>query len=253
MSIPSINIESGTISEYINSLRIITDGMEDDYWARGHSDANYKLLPSAFRKLNAQQERDLTNRFRARAAIRYAESPNYDEIGSWLSLMQHYGLPTRLLDWSRSPLVAAYFAVEELVAKRNETPSSDCCVWLLQPYTMNTVEINSPHTPSICAHECERFLVPAFSDKYGDETSNIAVMSSETDLRMFVQQGSFTLHAAREDLAIRPGAGTFLRKIVIKKGIARDFANEIRALGVRRGDIFPDLSKLATELIERWA
>ena len=43
----------------------------------------------------------------------------------WLSLMRHYGIPTRLLDWTHSFLVAAYFAVDDADKAR------DCAIWAL--------------------------------------------------------------------------------------------------------------------------
>ena len=51
---------------------------------------------------------------------------------SWLTLMQHYGLPTRLLDWSESPLVALYFALSS-----DEDAKADAAVWVLNPMKLN--------------------------------------------------------------------------------------------------------------------
>jgi FRG domain len=70
-------------------------------------------------------EEELIREFR-RAYYRYAAHVPADEAGiEWLSLMQHYGAPTRLLDFTYSIHVAAYFAVERT--------RSESAVWLLNP------------------------------------------------------------------------------------------------------------------------
>src|SRR3954449_8563554 len=68
------------------------------WWYRGHADSGWALLPFIRRGFSARQERYLTNEFRPRAAMRYPHPPRDDDYAGWLALMQHYGLPTRLLD-----------------------------------------------------------------------------------------------------------------------------------------------------------
>jgi hypothetical protein len=57
-----------------------------------------------------------------------AVAPSEDDLAGWLSLMQHYRLPTRLLDWSFSPLIAAYFSVNDRFVE-----PVDACIWALAP------------------------------------------------------------------------------------------------------------------------
>ena len=78
---------------------------------RGHSNANWKLLPSIFRTPNGVEKEHLL--FRDMVAH---EPQSFSECKSaldYLVQMQHYGLPTRLLDVTLNPLVALYFACEK--------------------------------------------------------------------------------------------------------------------------------------------
>jgi hypothetical protein len=227
------------------STRIASD--KRILWFRGHRSTTYKVLPTIWRDYYKCDEHNFTNRFYARAATRYQSLPSYDDDAIWLSLMQHYGLPTRLLDWTRSPLIAAYFALEKYIYDRVSKPE-DALIWVLEPHRLNSLGGFGEITPSIDAHMCKAMLAPAFTDKAKENGKVMAVMAAEKDIRMFVQQGCFTIHSDETPLEEQDEGESYLNPLRIPAECVKQMAFEIDVCGFRKGDIFPDLGHLADEL-----
>ena len=97
------------------------------YLYRGLSDVSFKLLTSLQRNCGEQSvflENNILNNFIKYTAI--DSGSDYDNIWRSMILGQHHGLPTRLLDWTHSPLVGLHFAVSDNLS---ELDKRDCVVW----------------------------------------------------------------------------------------------------------------------------
>lgn len=118
---------------------------------RGHSNKSYNLMPSIFRQsrdiditiddyvmnkryLSYASERDILKAFISEACAYIKEDPS-KSFYKWAEYAQHYGAPTRFLDWTENPLVALYFACKDnkptYQNHGGDIGGKDGCVWML--------------------------------------------------------------------------------------------------------------------------
>jgi hypothetical protein len=214
---------------------------------RGHTSVSWDLLPRVKREYSGEQEKYFSNEFYVRARRRHSSLPERDDAAGWLALMQHYGLPTRLLDWTRSALIAAFFATEPYQRHMSTPTGTDACIWALAPSRLNVSQGFESYWYPLDANKLRDLIVPAWKGQ--DTTTKVAAaMAVETDIRMQMQQGCFTVHSSDIPLNQMPDCTDWLRKYVIPVDSLPLMARELEILGFRLGDLFPDLGNVATEL-----
>lgn len=227
-----------------------------DLWYRGVKNASFDLLPSAYFRSNVDEESLVLN-FRSLVPSLLPREPLDD--WEWYYLMQHYGIPTRLLDWSESPLAALYFALEEDAARRSP------CVWVIDPHSLNRLSGEEailfpyPETdlkywlPDHCGNHANVYTFAAKS-RFTDNTKPLAIYPKRYNPRIVAQRGVFTVHGMDNipinylDLTDAAGKETRLAKILFKPGLRKRLRNELWTLGFSKASIYPEPQSLAEDL-----
>ena len=218
-------------------------------WAfRGQSDARWPLFSVLSRYFIsfglkeeswAYKEMRTLRIFKRKSHLFLDHIPDSDDNFQWLALMQHHGAPTRLLDLTWSPYVAAFFALDR--------STSDAAVWAL-----NFSKVNGPHHAEIYGGNLQRsknfnrFIkspVPlvGIGDPY--------VMNR----RLIAQSGTFAvpgiLNKPVEDiLSGYPDPSNTLVKFILAKGIRDLGMRELYRMNITPATLFPDLDGLARSM-----
>jgi FRG domain len=214
-----ITMKETLVSTYKEFHEIVqsTDPNTDIF--RGVLDSKYELIP----KLGRQQlgflrglvvaEERMLSLFKNHA-IPYLQK---SDISIWelLAIAQHHGLPTRLLDWSRNPLVAAYFAVEV-------EASCDSAVYVLKGQTFIDIESASPFAQKEVSKYIPLHITP----------------------RITAQSALFTVHPDPTKALNSPS----VEKLVIQASFRRELKKILYRYGIHRAALFPGLDGLAAHI-----
>lgn len=228
------------------------------YVFRGQADASWSLVPSLRRRMRGIQncayaleiERLLEDEFKAQASL-------FPEIGGfWPFLlatprtelwayMQHHSCATRLLDWTASAFVAAYFAVDQL-------PDTDGAVFVVAPAALE--QYVQERNPSAIEVRDDELVNPAAPSRV------VFTWPQLRSRRAVAQQGHFSvstkileahdqsiLEACGAVSAQRPGE-IISRKIIIKAGLKLVILQQLRAMNIAPHALFPTLDGLGKSL-----
>ncbi|PTT91447.1 hypothetical protein DBR42_03795 [Pelomonas sp. HMWF004] len=253
-----------TVEEFISAVASFTNP-HGSIWYRGHSKESHRLIPSIYRMTIIKPEDELrrleekmNRRFRDRSMPHSFqgrdESSDVSELQSWWRLftMQHYGTPTRLLDWSENALTALCFAV--FGAAENAT--EDAVVWMLDPCNWNNIgNSNHAHPLSVDEHGAGPYAPLPSSNQHVQAAWPLAVYGMHNSPRIITQQGTFVVFppgkaTSMEEHAITNGDRgiSALKAIKLHRDSIKDIASVLRKLGFAQSSLYPDLHGLSADL-----
>ena|ERR1017187_442970 len=222
-------------------------------WFRGHPKIFGSLLPGVYRPpfWSARENIEFWagQRFRLRAASYHADLPTWDDYVSWLLLMQHHRVPTRLLDWTENVLVALYFTVSASEGEDGE-------MWCMDNGELNWRSANwaacFPDTPPIRYLAAAAFLGKEELAKYAIEvhcpTINgpLALVPPCQFPRMAAQMSRFTIHPSTDpqeqiEFLLR---GPSLVRYIVPANAKRDLAGHLARLGFSHETLYRSLDAL---------
>ncbi|QSQ19292.1 FRG domain-containing protein [Pyxidicoccus parkwayensis] len=236
-----------SISELITALADLSKKLDpgEVVWFRGHANEIFKLQPSLARHPKGlEREALLIKRFKQNA-YSFRTLPPQSEW-EWLFLMQHFGVPTRLLDWTESPLVGLYFAVND----KPEHDSADGHLWAMLPAKFN---FDIPRIRPIVPIDIPSFGVEKTLDDYRpdvmvlDTHSNklpVAAIAHRQNERIMAQLGVFTI-MHRDTAPLETLADKHLAKFTIPAASKPQIKTELLNLRITRMSLFPELSSVA--------
>jgi hypothetical protein len=212
---------------------------EDGWLFRGQKRASWGLKTTLERSVADlshayEQEEWMVCEFRAVAHNYISNLPDSQSEDSYLELlamMQHHGAPTRLLDWTRSPYVAAYFAIEDAGLE------GDCAVWAIDTRWCHERGVERKTKPqSLPCHAVRPFTPQRLTE------------------RQHAQQAAFILpedcRATFRDNLLAMGAdfGDHLKCFLMPAGQRPTILGDLRLMNISRASLFPGLDGFTQSL-----
>jgi hypothetical protein len=211
-------------------------------WYRGHSQEHFKLVPTLFRYKNGlEQEKTLFHRYR-QLTQNLPEGRNDD----WLTIvdMQHYGVPTRLLDWTDFLGMAVYFALSEYLEDPDrEYPNQKDypTIHVLDPVRLNTLSCGKSEIFFVPEERDFEYRKVYWENNISNPSSPIAIEPICDNRRVLAQKGVFTVH----DNSLKPleeTASQAVRKVRILHQNIPQMRDFLKFGHLNESNVFPDIA-----------
>lgn len=232
-----------SLTELIGSLK--NDIPKDQpTWYRGQTDASWPLVPSLARFGGLNREMSLVKRFKQNALPHMLQRPASE--WEWLFVMQHHGLPTRLLDWTESPLVGLYFVVNDISPEAKAKPGA---LWSLLPLGLNKhSKLKPKYDGDISGFGDDEHLddyLPSRIEKQNMSLGPLAAIALRNNVRIQVQQGVFTV--CHSELGPLEGDGNteYIWRYIIPADKKEHIREELQLLNLTKLSLFPELSNVS--------
>ena len=262
-----------SFNEYLDAIKKYSDLLEDDeeLFYRGVSDCSYDLRPGILFEKSCKEDEAYHS-----LILEYPEEFNTKEHLSTLAKMQHYGLPTRLLDLSNNILTSLYFACEQ---KHND---ADGQVFVFKEKKKNVLHHNSDRALMLAC-------LPVLNDKVKDEITEFCkthngviddqqiafndsmkkflheirgeypafetaivgqdildcfiVKANKSNVRMKTQSGFFAIFGLDYEHGVKKLEDLCACKIIIDKDCKKEILKDLDLMGVQPNTIYPDFER----------
>ncbi len=242
------------LPHYMTILQKLQAKVKHSLWFRGNNRVSFALLPTLYRHPEERTtekllllERELMTRFRQRS-IPYRTRDLSDDWEA-LFFMQHYGVPTRLLDWTENPLIALHFSL--MYADLSKKKNASAVIWILDPVAWNRAALSHVSYSGGVLTTIDGDLKGYAAGATTMGKLPVALYGAHNSPRIVAQQGVFTIfgddQTPIEKLARGKSFKGALARIVVPPGKVRSIRKSLLAQGITETVVFPDLEGLAKE------
>jgi hypothetical protein len=238
-------------------LRAVLESNRFRGWAfRGQPDASWPLQSSLYRYLSASgvrekfwrdQEKRILRIFRRKAPLHLQHVPQPRDSFQWLALMQHHGAPTRLIDFTWSPYVAAFYALSDPLAI-----GAEAAIWAVNQSALNR---HAEKLGPWYLGNFEKYFLP------GNRQLVLIGEPHHMNQRLTTHAATFLIsgqiHGAVEALVQKMDPDAVQKITVVTEGVRREALKALYSINITHATLFPGLDGLAqsmrNELELHWA
>jgi hypothetical protein len=234
-------MEISKLSEYTSFVEELP---KEFCLSRGQS-GDYPLLPSALRKDNLTKNRKFPKRairnFLTQFKInsyQYMDAPwDIKNDVEWMLYAQHYGLPTKLMDFTISHITSLLFAVEKAFQTESD---KDAVVYFLNPAGLNQKNMEQSTIVNVSG-----------SDSVSAEGYDgpVVVQGRKINSRINAQKGLFVLFQDDDEPLEATADENILKKILIPADATKEILSSLFSMWISFSHIYPELSSVSKDIL----